>query len=58
MYAKLSQILHESIQDNNIHMVVLTGIGDYFSSGNDFVSLTMDSIKDSVDIESKVSIYK
>ncbi|XP_076380895.1 enoyl-CoA delta isomerase 3, peroxisomal [Megalopta genalis] len=39
MYSKLSQLLHESIQDSNVQVVVLTGTGKFFTTGNDFVSI-------------------
>ncbi|XP_076753318.1 enoyl-CoA delta isomerase 3, peroxisomal [Xylocopa sonorina] len=36
MYKELTEILHKSIQDSTIHMTVVTGAKDFFSSGNDF----------------------
>ena len=35
MYIRVTKILHESAEDSNIGMMVLTGTGDYYSSGND-----------------------
>ncbi|XP_043264097.1 enoyl-CoA delta isomerase 2 [Colletes gigas] len=55
MYKQLSQILHESIQNDDIRMVVLTGVGNIFSSGNDFSSLGMN---EDVDAESSITTFK
>ncbi|XP_031835822.1 enoyl-CoA delta isomerase 3, peroxisomal [Nomia melanderi] len=58
MYKTLSQLLHGSIQDNDIHTVVLTGSKNFFSSGNDFLSFIRDKEGNSMDMESALPIYK
>ncbi|XP_050675262.1 enoyl-CoA delta isomerase 2 [Leptidea sinapis] len=40
MYFQISSILHKAATDEDIIMVVLSGIGDFYSSGNDFSSAT------------------
>lgn len=35
MYADLSKILYEASQNDSVYMVVMTGAGSFFSSGND-----------------------
>ncbi|XP_072947450.1 enoyl-CoA delta isomerase 2 [Epargyreus clarus] len=37
MYRRVTQILKDASTDENIFMVVLTGTGDFYSSGNDLV---------------------
>lgn len=38
MYQKLSDIFEESARNENIKALVVTGNGDFYSSGNDFIS--------------------
>lgn len=56
MYEKLIQILHNSIQDSSLYVVVLTGTGSFFSSGNDFNSLLTGM--DNLDAENVLNIFK
>lgn len=35
MYQEIENILNNSSKNDSIHMVVLTGAGDFFTSGND-----------------------
>ncbi|XP_006621297.1 enoyl-CoA delta isomerase 3, peroxisomal-like isoform X1 [Apis dorsata] len=56
MYKNLLEIFHKSIQDNTIHTVCLTGTGNFFSSGNDFVSLLTN--QDVFDIKSIINDFK
>ena len=35
MYERLTNILKSSATDNNVRVVLLTGTGDYYCSGND-----------------------
>lgn len=37
IYKRLAVIFHEAANDDDIHALVLTGTGDFFSSGNDFI---------------------
>lgn len=39
MYRKVTDILKEVSEDDNISVVVLTGTGDFYSSGNDLTSV-------------------
>ncbi|XP_066154917.1 enoyl-CoA delta isomerase 3, peroxisomal-like isoform X1 [Euwallacea fornicatus] len=36
MYQKLTQILKEDSQNDNVVLTIITGAGDFYSSGNDF----------------------
>lgn len=56
MYKNLLEIFHKSIQDNTIHTICLTGTGNFFSSGNDFVSLLTN--QDVFDIKSIINDFK
>ncbi|XP_004931504.1 enoyl-CoA delta isomerase 2, mitochondrial [Bombyx mandarina] len=38
MYVKVKEIFDSAAHDENISMIVLTGAGDYYSSGNDFTA--------------------
>ncbi|XP_017767447.1 PREDICTED: enoyl-CoA delta isomerase 3, peroxisomal [Eufriesea mexicana] len=58
MYNNLLQILHESIQDNTIHIVVLTGMGSFFSSGNDFSFLLTSQDEHVLDVKSMINVFK
>lgn len=55
MYKRILHILDESIKDSSIYMVVLTGAGNFFCSGNDFVSRLS---QDKWDIEGAVANFK
>ncbi|XP_076685633.1 enoyl-CoA delta isomerase 3, peroxisomal [Andrena cerasifolii] len=55
MYKRILQILHDSVKDSSIYMVVLTGTGNYFCSGNDFVSRLS---QDNLDLEDAVVNFK
>ncbi|XP_078039349.1 enoyl-CoA delta isomerase 3, peroxisomal [Augochlora pura] len=57
MYNKLSQLLHNSIQDSNVQVVVLTGTGDFFSAGNDFFSIMSNYNENSPSAEEAISNY-
>jgi enoyl-CoA hydratase/carnithine racemase len=35
MYARLADLLNDADKDEDIHVVLLHGAGDYFNSGND-----------------------
>ncbi|KAK2582717.1 hypothetical protein KPH14_004987 [Odynerus spinipes] len=39
MYIDMANILNDLSKDESVHMVVLTGTGDFFTSGNDFSDL-------------------
>lgn len=54
MYNELSEILQKSIQDNSIYVVVVTGTGRFFTSGNDFGSFLANPDNDLEEIVSKV----
>lgn len=43
MYAQITKILEEAAKDDNVTVTVITGAGDYFSSGNDLIG-TLDRI--------------
>ncbi|XP_076246917.1 enoyl-CoA delta isomerase 3, peroxisomal isoform X2 [Calliopsis andreniformis] len=58
MYKKLIHILNESIDDSSTHVVVFTGAGNFFSSGNDFSSSLMTQDGNSVDIKSVIDLFK
>ncbi|KAG6455383.1 enoyl-CoA delta isomerase 2 [Manduca sexta] len=36
MYIRVKNILNEAAEDDNVSVIVLTGAGDFYSSGNDF----------------------
>lgn len=38
MYLKITNILNDAAKDENVAVTVLTGSGDYYSSGNDIIS--------------------
>ncbi|XP_045766944.1 enoyl-CoA delta isomerase 3, peroxisomal [Maniola jurtina] len=38
MYVQLTKILNDAATDNSISIIVLTGTGDFYSSGNDLVA--------------------
>jgi peroxisomal 3,2-trans-enoyl-CoA isomerase len=40
-YHKIAEALVEASRDPNIHVVYLTGVGDYFSSGNDLANFVL-----------------
>lgn len=40
MYRRISDILNTAAQDDNISLIVLTGTGNFYSSGNDFIAGT------------------
>ncbi|KZC14746.1 PREDICTED: enoyl-CoA delta isomerase 3, peroxisomal [Dufourea novaeangliae] len=58
MYKIVMHLLYDSVHDSNIHAVVLTGSGNYFSSGNDFLSFMTNGDEDTPNIENSVAIYK
>lgn len=58
MYKDLIKILHESIQNSTIYIVILTGNGSFFSSGNDFKSLLTSQDEDDFDIKSIINVFK
>lgn len=39
MYVRVTKILNDSAVDEDISMVVLTGTGDFYSSGNDLTAI-------------------
>ncbi|XP_058801976.1 enoyl-CoA delta isomerase 2 [Phymastichus coffea] len=43
MYLDLTTIITESAKNDAVHALVMTGNGDFYSSGNDFVSYMMES---------------
>lgn len=47
MYKKLADIINGSVENDSICMLVLTGKGDFFSSGNDFSAVMSPDIKNS-----------
>lgn len=55
MYKRILQILHDSVKDSSIYMVVLTGTGNFFCSGNDFISRLS---QDNLDLQSAVAGFK
>ena len=55
MYQRILQILHDSVKDSSIYMVVLTGTGNFFCSGNDFISRLS---QDNLDLQSVVAGFK
>lgn len=57
MYKDLIRILHNFIQDSTIYVVILTGTGNFFSSGNDFKYPTNQN-DNAFNIESKINIFK
>lgn len=46
MYQKLIDIFKESANNDNVNALVLTGSGDFYSSGNDFISSLSSSSED------------
>lgn len=58
MYKDLIKILHESIQNSTIYIVILTGNGSFFSSGNDFKSSLTSQDEDDFDIKSIINVFK
>lgn len=38
MYQRVTRILNNAAKDDNVSVMVFTGTGDYFSSGNDLVA--------------------
>ncbi|CAD1479197.1 unnamed protein product, partial [Heterotrigona itama] len=58
MYKDLIQILHNSIQDSTIYVIILTGTGSFFSSGNDFKYLLTNKNNSAFNIESTINIFK
>jgi peroxisomal 3,2-trans-enoyl-CoA isomerase len=59
MYQELTQLLNEADQDESVHVVVLTGAGDFYSSGNDIGnSMTSDEpIEERLD-RSMIMLYE
>ena len=47
MYKELTDIINNSISNDSVHILVLTGKGDFFCSGNDFSVDTSQNIKTS-----------
>lgn len=45
MYQKVTRILNNAAADDSISVIVLTGTGDFYSSGNDFTKPRQESIK-------------
>lgn len=45
MYLRVTKILNEAAEDVDISVMVLTGAGDYYSSGNDLIA-AMESSRD------------
>ena len=52
MYQGLINILTESAVNETVHVLVITGRGDFYSSGNDFMSFATD---ESVNIEAEMA---
>ena len=50
MYVRLTEILNNAAADKDIAMVVLTGAGDIYSSGNDLTAVVNISVDESFDI--------
>lgn len=50
MYVKLTEILNNAAADKDIAMVVLTGAGDIYSSGNDLTAVENISVDESIHI--------
>lgn len=42
MYRQIAKIIRESAKNETVHALVMTGNGDFYSSGNDFVSYMME----------------
>lgn len=55
MYQEITNILNKDAVDDNIAVTILTGTGEYFSSGNDMKSAMESS---DFDIDDKVVIFK
>lgn len=58
MYKKICRLLRESIQDDNITAVVFTGAGEFFTSGNDFISILVIEGSDNVDFTAVLNVFK
>lgn len=59
MYQELTNILNKDALDDNIVITIITGVGEYFSSGNDLKSamensVSIDDIADNVEIFKKM----
>lgn len=46
MYIKVTKILQQAANDPDVDVMVLTGTGDYYSSGNDLVAAAQSSRRD------------
>lgn len=55
IYTKITQILNQDATDDRIVVTVLSGVGDYFSSGNDIVNAI--SERDKEGLQKKVEDY-
>nr|XP_003699201.1 PREDICTED: enoyl-CoA delta isomerase 2, mitochondrial [Megachile rotundata] len=58
MYEKLIQLLNDSAQDNSLYVVVLTGTGNFFSSGNDFIFTLKGTRNRSFETSDNIDIVK
>ncbi|XP_066250626.1 enoyl-CoA delta isomerase 3, peroxisomal [Euwallacea similis] len=56
MYQKLTQILKEDSQDDNVVLTIITGTGDFYSSGNDFKT-NMEDVSSMDDIQKFVEAF-
>ena len=54
MYQELTDILNDSSKNEKVQMLVLTGSGDFYCSGNDFISFFAENNNDkSFDMETE-----
>lgn len=48
MYKQIGDIINESAKNDNVRMLVLTGVGDFFTSGNEFNVALLEDLEKSV----------
>ncbi|XP_043468004.1 enoyl-CoA delta isomerase 2-like isoform X2 [Leptopilina heterotoma] len=48
MYKQIGDIINESAKNDNVRMLVLTGVGDFFTSGNEFNVALLEDVEKSV----------
>lgn len=58
MYEKLINILNDSAQDSSLYIVILTGTGSFFSSGNDFIFPLLGTTNSTFDANDNINIVK